>query len=111
MGDWFEANWFDDLVKIPLTIDQGTNWYANLIVGDEDSQNINGKCMFDNNSPRMVIYPGYTAAGSQNDWYTAPENTCDSSREWEIQTDGIEIRGYSCRARMCIGSLLTDPDL
>ena len=21
VGDWFEANWFDDLVKIPLTID------------------------------------------------------------------------------------------
>ena len=35
VGDWFEANWFDDLVKIPLTIDQGTNWYANLIVGPE----------------------------------------------------------------------------
>ena len=51
-------------MKIPLTIDQGTNWYANLIVGDEDSQNIKGKCMFDNNSPRMVIYPGYTGTGT-----------------------------------------------
>ena len=37
VGDWFEAEWFNDLVKIPLTIDDGTNWYANLIVGDEDS--------------------------------------------------------------------------
>ena len=94
-------------MKIPLTIDQGTNWYANLIVGDEDSQNINGKCMFDNNSPRMVIYPGYS--GTKADWYTAPDNTCDSSKEWEVQTDGISIRGYRCRARMCIGSLVTDP--
>lgn len=111
VGDWFEANWFDDLVKIPLTIDQGTNWYANLIVGDEDSQNTAGKCMFDNNSPRMVIYPGYTASGTQDDWYTAPANTCDTTREYELQSDGISIRGYACRARMCIGSLQTDPDL
>ena len=36
VGDWFEANWFDSLVKIPLTIDDGTNWYANLIVGEAD---------------------------------------------------------------------------
>ena len=37
VGDWFEAEWFNDLVKIPLTIDDGTNWYANLIVGPEDT--------------------------------------------------------------------------
>ena len=36
VGDWFEAEWFNTLIKIPLTIDDGTNWYANLIVGDED---------------------------------------------------------------------------
>ena len=67
--------------------------------------------MFDNNSPRMVIYPGYTGSGQQGDWYTAPDGTCDDSREWEVQTDGIVIRGYDCRARMCIGSASTDPDL
>ena len=37
VGDWFEANWFDELVKIPLSIDEGTNWYANLIVGESGS--------------------------------------------------------------------------
>ena len=37
VGDWMHAEWFDDLVKIPLTIDDGTNWYANLIVGPEDT--------------------------------------------------------------------------
>ena len=60
----------------------------------------------------MVIYPGYTGAGQQVDWYTAPTSAgCDTKTTKELQTDGIYIHGYECRDRMCIGSASTDPDL
>ena len=57
VGDWIQAEWFDDVVKIPLTINLNTVWYANLIIGEEDDEATGGYCLFDNNSPRSVVYP------------------------------------------------------
>ena len=79
VGDWFEANWFDDLIKIPLVIAGGVSWYANLIVGDKDSEQTGGLCMFDNNSPLTLIYPSGSTR-SKVDWYKPAANTCDTSK-------------------------------
>ena len=61
--DWNDAMWFDDLVKIPLLIDEKTVWYANLIAGgasDSDPIQNGGYCMLDNQSAYTVIFPDET---------------------------------------------------
>ena len=103
VGDWFEANWFDSLVKIPLAIDGGSNWYANLIVGAADAEQTGGLCMFDNNSEYTMIYPYYSTA-TWADWYKPVANTCSATKSKFVQGDGVEITGYDCRERVCIGS-------
>ena len=62
--------------------------------------------MFDNNSPYTMIYP-YTDTSSYSNWYTAAANTCSSVTNEFTQGDGVTITGYSCRDRVCIGSMAT----
>ena len=65
--------------------------------------------MFDNNSPRTIIYPGYdSTGGAQKEWYTPPANKCDPDKVREMQEDGITINGFPCRDRVCIGSAQSD---
>ena len=58
LKDWFEASWFDGVVKIPLTIDNSEIWYADLNVWNSNifDYDEGGVCMIDNNSPRTVIF-------------------------------------------------------
>lgn len=107
VGDWFEANWFDDLVKIPLIVYGATTWYANLIVGEKDNEQTGGYCLFDNNSPRTVIVPAYRGS-SWDDWYTPTAATCDDTKTSIVRTDGFVVKGYECRQRVCIGSWKSD---
>ena len=83
VGDWFDANWFDEIIKIPLIIGGNTSWYANLMVGAADSMQTEGYCLFDNNSPRTVIYPSTQTSGT-TDWYIPPVATCDEDRTTTI---------------------------
>ena len=55
LKDWWDAEWFDNLVKIPLLIDERSLWYANLI----PVENNGGYCMIDNNSAYTLIMPSY----------------------------------------------------
>ena len=60
LTDWFEAEWFDDLVKIPLTNLDSSLWYANLApCNDEGCTDVwgGGKCFVDNNNPYTIVYP------------------------------------------------------
>ena len=36
LKDWFEAEWFDGVVKIPLSIEDSTLWYMDLTVYNPD---------------------------------------------------------------------------
>ena len=61
VGDWFDALWWDDLIKIPLTLFNGAIWVGNLQAGDDPATAItNGTCYFDNNSNMTTIYSNST---------------------------------------------------
>ena len=56
LKDWYEAAWFDGMVKIPLTIDNSL-WVADLYITDSDGVVYDGGyCVIDNNSGSTVIY-------------------------------------------------------
>ena len=83
LKDWFHAEWFDNLVKIPLIIDERTVWYANLIPNDDEA----GYCLIDNNSAYTVVFPTY---GTATNWYdrTQEGSNCDTTSEIVITEDG-----------------------
>ena len=69
LKDWFDAEWFDNLVKIPLLIDENSLWYANLIaVNTDDSGTLQdgGICMVDNNGATTIIFPDWKTG---TPWY------------------------------------------
>ena len=57
LKDWFEAAWFDGVVKIPLTIDDSL-WTADLYSFRPDTGGLTdgGVCVLDNNSASTVIF-------------------------------------------------------
>jgi len=106
LQDWFEASWFDGVVKIPLTIDNSEIWYADLDVWNPDDfdYDFGGKCMVDNNSPRTVIFsPEVTG---QDRWMKTKDSVCDSTKSETIFEDGSIYTGLNCRQKFCIGSLV-----
>ena len=60
LQDWFDAEWFDGVVKIPLTIEDSSLWYADLQVMDPDTGALKsgGYCFVDNNSANTLIFNG-----------------------------------------------------
>ena len=81
LKDWFDAEWFDDLIKIPLMIDDNSLWYANLIAGGASSTDTvqdGGICMIDNNGATTIIFPDNK---TQSPWYNVAtgDAICQSS--------------------------------
>ena len=69
LKDWFDAEWFDNLVKIPLEIDENSLWYANLIAVNTDGSDVmqdGGICMVDNNGATTIIFPDWKTG---TPWY------------------------------------------
>ena len=59
LTDWFDAEWFDNMVKIPLSIDDSPIWYLNSIpcLTENCATSVaGGKCYLDNNNPYTVFY-------------------------------------------------------
>ena len=78
LKDWFEAEWFADLVKIPLTIDDSALWYANLAPcqNEDCSETISGgKCIIDNNNPYTILYPN-SKTGEHQTWDSYDFDAC-----------------------------------
>ena len=70
LKDWFWALWFNNLIKIPLSIDVNSLWYANLsAVNTNGSGTVQdgGKCMVDNNGATTIIFP--TDKTTADPWY------------------------------------------
>ena len=107
LKDWFEAEWFDGLVKIPLMIENSAVWYARLSVGEVGAENNGGICTIDNNSPVTMIFNGEFGG---DDWYSLDDSICDTSTEVQVYEDGSQYRGYDCRDRVCVGSYQVDDD-
>ena len=68
LKDWFEAAWFDGVVKIPLRVDQ-TLWTADLYSFDPNTSELvdGGFCVLDNNSAYTMIF-GHAITGVPN-WF------------------------------------------
>jgi len=78
VGDWFEAEWFDNIVKIPLTIQDSSIWYANLIASEDNGQGIQdgGKCMIDCNSATTLIF---TDVKTGSPWFDSEDALCSDT--------------------------------
>ena len=60
LTDWFEALWFSELVKIPLTLADSAIWYANLMPCEDETcgegeQISGGKYFVDNQNPYFIV--------------------------------------------------------
>ena len=97
LTDWFEAEWFSGLVKIPLTIDDSALWYANVAPcqNNDCSDTISGgKCLIDNNNPYTILYANGKTGETQT-WENYDFDACGSTENlyWN---DGGKFRGYWC---------------
>lgn len=94
------------MVKIPLTIQDSTLWYADLQAWDPESGSYEkgGRCFIDNNNPRTVIFNKWASSSVTNFWFDEDLANCDNKSEEEIQEDGNTYAGYDCTQKLCIGS-------
>ena len=87
MKDWFEAEWFDGLVKIPLLIDNSSIWYANLQANGQTG----GYCLLDNNSVYTVTFKRKDDTGAY--WFDRNQDGvfCDDTYETLFWEDGASF--------------------
>ena len=108
LTDYFEAAWFDGMVKIPLTIDDSL-WVADMysFYPDTDTIQDGGVCILDNNSAASVIFSRWIT-GDEDNWFEGYSNvnTCADDKEETILEDGYVFKTYECRQKLCIGSLI-----
>ena len=99
LKDWFEASWFDGVVKIPLRVDDSL-WTADLYTFHPDTSELidGGICVLDNNSASTMIF-GKRITGVNN-WfkYWDKEQVCnnagDQDKQDVILEDGMLFRGW-----------------
>ena len=99
LTDYFEASWFDGMVKIPLTIDDSL-WVADMYSFRPDNGAIQdgGVCILDNNSAASVILSTWIT-GDEENWFEgfSNYNTCSDDKEKTILEDGYVFKTYECR--------------
>ena len=84
LTDWYDAEWFDDLVKIPISIDDSAIWYANLIpclddtCADSGEYVAGGNCIIDNNEGVTIFYGSNLIVGNAP-WTSRSFDTCDAA--------------------------------
>ena len=65
--------------------------------------------MIDNNSAATVIYSSNLTG--EDEWFELDQLACSTDKERTILEDGYTFKGYSCRAEICIGSLIDGLEL
>ena len=79
LADWAEAQWFNGVVQIPLTIDKTlqTSWIADMMLYAGDKMYHGGYCAIDNTSTTSLIFS--TSLTPQGIWFSTNYAACTST--------------------------------